>query len=655
MQQRNLPQTMHKALKLDLLGNNILQFVLEYADAPNILSSLAAKVGAALAADSCIVVAVPETARQKNEIGYWQENSGAVQTKILRKLAKLPLSSLKCDRIDRTSAVVDVNLDFYPAIKDCLQAIAPHTWIGVVTKNRHRLNGLILLFKSSLDRGVDSESEQLAQTADSIAIAIAQIQLQQRAQTQAEYQAVLRNISREIGQSSHPQSLLETSLAHLCQALEMDRGTVVLLKYKNPLRAKHRQQQLVKGTARVASCWRAKAAKSNSLSETNETSFDLKDSELCQKAWHSAPSHLSFSAHTAFPDLSNESANLLQADGSALLMMPLMGKKSSDKDPAAVLGFLVLQSNREHFWSPDELDLIDWVRVQLSTALVNHQTLTQVQSIVEERTSKLQWSLDVQAKLSSKMRQQIEQLQKLNLLKDDFMSSMSHELKTPLTSMKMAIMMLRQAGISPEMREKYLDILEQEWHREYDLIKDLLTLQSMESGEFDYTPEELNLTQTISDLAQSFTNKWQPEKGIELHTHILDSNLKINTDVESLKNILNELLLNAAKYSDDNTVVKLSARSQTTVKGKSIVISVINQGAEITTEELPHIFDKFRRGKGVTDRAVPGTGLGLALVQYLVEHLNGTIEVTNEPETGTPDTYLTTFVLELPQSQLSIA
>ena len=94
--------------------------------------------------------------------------------------------------------------------------------------------------------------------------------------------------------------------------------------------------------------------------------------------------------------------------------------------------------------------------------------------------------------------------------------------------------------------------------------------------------------------------------------------------------------------------------SQTTIEQENIVISVANVGAGITPEELPHIFDKFRRGKGVTDRAVPGTGLGLTLVQYLVEHLDGTIEVTSEPLDDDFTAFLTTFMLKLPQIKPAI-
>lgn len=336
------------------------------------------------------------------------------------------------------------------------------------------------------------------------------------------------------------------------------------------------------------------------------------------------------------------------------MMMPLMGKKTSETDSAMVLGFLVLQSDVARNWSQDELELMNWVGVQISTAIIHEQTLNRVQLVVEERTAQLKSSMDMQGKLSTKMRQHIKQLQKLNQLKDDFMNSMSHELKTPLTSMKIAIKMLRQIEISPQMREKYLDILEQEWNREYNLIKDLLTLRQVESGELSYRPQELDLGQTIENLRQSFTAKWQSERNLSLVCAVEPPKLKIHTDAESLEYILHELLLNAGKYCDTHTTIELSASHQLAAQQSEIVIAVANIGAGITAEELPHIFDKFRRGKGVTDRAVPGTGLGLTLVQYLVEHLNGKIDVTSNPVAEDETTFLTTFVLRLPQIQPSI-
>ena len=642
MEQPNISSIMSHSPKIGQMSSDILKIILKGQDGNSMLSDLAARIGNWLAAEACIIVST--TADLPNQISYWQLSSDSwlIESKIFNEL-----NHLKLNPNDSSSSILK-------RVESLLKKVLPSTKIllSITTQYKDRVNGLTLLLKSHSSEWTNSDRELLTLISDSMSIAISQTQLHQQTYRKSKHQSLLQNLSREISYGSHPELLFEKCLSQICNALQLDRGMILMLKYQNPLQAKSkRYNKSVKGSVEVACQWETKT---NSISSQEKQFFSFNHSDLCQQAWQNAPQHSCFEFGTVFPDFDSPNASLsLQPQGEALLMMPLMGKKSSEKSNAAVLGFLVLQHDSSYYWLQDELDLINWVAVQISTAIVNHQTLSQVQSIVEDRTAQLQWSLDVQAKLSEKMRQHIKQLQKLNQLKDDFMNSMSHELKTPLTSMKMAIMMLRRSEISPEMREKYLDILEQEWNREYGLIKDLLTLQELESGELEYSPEELDLEQTIDNLARSFKEKWQPDKGIDLETEISESNLKINTDAESLTNILNELLLNAGKYSAEDSTIKLKVENQTTLKGKKIAIAIANCGAGITPEELPHVFDKFRRGVGVTDRAVPGTGLGLALVQYLVEHLNGTIEVNSEPEDETLTTYLTTFILKLPQSQPS--
>ncbi len=646
------------------IENIILQVVLENSNSSTILSDLAGKIGSLFAAEVCVVVSTVVDASKTNQVDYWQREADLLANQTVDQLSRLSL--VLADHLPLTSPLVDQSSPLFEVIDNLLQDVLPaKTWLAMTTRFHHQTNGLVLLVKSQSSPWTHAEQELLGKTLDLIAIAISQAQLQQQARTKTRYQTLLKNLSQEISQGYQPQVLFHKCLTEVCTALQVDQGMILMLKYRNPLRAKGREKHSVKGTAKIACQWSSDAQ--NSL-EQPELSFSLDNSDLCQQAWRNAPNCLYFDSDTPFPDLTIDS---LASQGVALLMMPLMGKKTSELDSAMVLGFLVLQHHSPRYWSQDELELIDWVAVQVSTAIIHHQTLNQVQLIVDDRTAQLKSSLDVQAKLSAKMRQHIEQLQKLNQLKDDFMNSMSHELKTPLTSMKMAIKMLRQAQISPEMREKYLDILEQEWNREYNLIKDLLTLQQLESGELDFSPQELNLNQTISELTQVFAAKWQDEREISLVSKISEADLTIHTDAESLEHILNELLSNAGKYSDPHTTIELLVSSQRllrrettetalavgqhTLKQEEIVISVANVGAGITAEELPHIFDKFRRGQGVTDRAVPGTGLGLTLVQYLVEHLNGTIEVTSEPLPDDSSAFLTTFVLKLPQIQPSIS
>lgn len=642
-----MADTMEYPAKSYQIGQQIIQAILTSSDSSTVLSSIAGKMGELFKVDVCVIVSGDVNSLSPTQLGWWYgEQFSVFNEQALSRLSSQYVLPRKAP-IAEPWATADLQKQPLVFLDEQLQGLlSVRALLGMVTCFQGITNGMILLGKSEPYEWTSSERDLLKNVAGSVVIAISQVQLQQQAQIRSRYQNLLYHLSRKISQSSDIDSLLQLALAEIGKTLQLERCLILMLKYKDPLLSQRSRQQSPEATVQVTHSWSAATDISESI---DKYSFSLKDSNFCQEAFKKAPHPLAIAEHAAFPDLDESKLpNSVEPNhSSALLMMPLMGNVASETKPGLVLGFLVLQHDRPRLWLTDELDLISWIGIQLSTAIIHYQTINQVQSIVEERTAQLKWSLDVQGKLSEKMRQQIEQLRQLNELKDDFLSSMSHELKTPLTSMKMAIKMLRQPELPEAMREKYLNILEQEWSREYNLIKDLLALQKVESGEFTSHPQQLNLQQAIAPLVKAFVEKWQPDKGLNLETQLSESSLNLYADPESLEHILTELLLNAGKYSDADTTVRLSANRQATADGGRIAISISNDGACISAEELPHIFDKFRRGKGVTARAVPGTGLGLALVKYLVEHLNGAIEVTSEPLNDSK-VFRTTFTVKLP-------
>lgn len=642
-----MADTMQYPAKSSQIGQQIIQALLTSSDSSTILSSIANKMGELFKVDVCIIISGEVNSLSPVQMGCW----GGEQFSVFKEQALSQLLSqsilLPTAPIAEPWATPDRETQPLVFLDEQLPKIlSVRALLGMVTCFQGIANGMILLGKSDPYEWTSSERDLLKNVAESVAIAISQVQLQQQAQIRSKYQTLLYHLSRKISQSSDIDSIFQLALAEIGNTLQLERCLILMLKYKDPLLSQRSRQHSPKATVQVTHYWSAAA---DNCELIDKYSFSLQDSTFCQEALKKAPHPLAIAEHAAFPDIDESKlpASVETNHSSALLMMPLMGNVASEGKPGLVLGFLVLQHDQPRLWLTDELDLIGWIGIQLSTAMIHYQTINQVQSIVEERTAQLKWSLEVQAKLSEKMRQQIEQLRQLNELKDDFLSSMSHELKTPLTSMKMAIKMLRQPELPETMREKYLNILEQEWSREYNLIKDLLALQKVESGEFKTHPQQLNLQQAIAPLVRAFEEKWQPDKGLNLETELSESSLNLYADPESLEHILTELLLNAGKYSDADTTVRLSASRQATAHGDEIAISISNDGAGISPEELPHIFDKFRRGKGVTARAVPGTGLGLALVKYLVEHLNGAIEVKSKPLNNSK-VYRTTFTVKLP-------
>ncbi|NES83646.1 MAG: GAF domain-containing sensor histidine kinase, partial [Moorea sp. SIO2B7] len=634
----------------------ITQIIQTSTEPQIMLSKIAQELGIKFKAYACLIVAgIGPTDRL--QAGLWRADTNTlIEPNTKTQLLSHPLVK---EILAGTEPLAICDLEgtknWFEA--DWLKEILPvGAALSIATSFQGTVNGMIIIGKSEIQDWHNSEKELLKITAESVAIAISVAQLQQQTQITNKYQRLLNDLSNVIRHSGDLDSLLNLALGGTAKALQVDRGLILMLKYNDPLYKSRTRRTNPKAKAQVLCQWSA----DDLPSSPSNSSFRLAECSLCQQALENAPQSLAIAEQK---NLEKIPAIFQPETMSAYLMMPLTRSHGSKHSKSFVLGFLVLQCRQSHSWQADEIQLVNWVSAQVSTAIIQNQALHQVQSIVKEQTAKLKWSLDVQGKLSAKMRKQIKQLRQLNDLKDDFLSSMSHELKTPLTTMKMAIKMLRQPGLSEKVQERYLNILEQEWNRENNLIKDLLTLQELESDKFTLHPQELDLKEIISDLAQSFEEKWHGNKSLTLavaydkdyraNHDSSESPLMLYTDSESFQHILDELLLNAGKYSDPDTTVNLDAGYQITPKGKKIIITLTNYGAGISPDEQAHIFDKFHRGKGVTDRAVPGTGLGLALVKSLVQHLDGTIEVSSNYVENSA-TFVTTFTLTLPQFKIQL-
>jgi signal transduction histidine kinase len=263
---------------------------------------------------------------------------------------------------------------------------------------------------------------------------------------------------------------------------------------------------------------------------------------------------------------------------------------------------------------------------------ISKQSILQVQAVADERMAQLKSSQNLLSKLQDANRRRIKQLDESNKIKDEFISSISHELRTPLTSMSLAIKMLHQPDLDEARRTKYLEILEQQCTQEINLINDLLTLQQLESKELEYDRQLVNLSELVQPLLQKFQSTWS-SKQLQLQVEL--PNVKeLQVDPDSIRRILQELLTNAGKFAKPQTTVDLQIIAddfpEETLR-QQLQIRVINQGPIITSEEQTYIFQKFRRGQGVTQGAIAGTGLGLALVKSLVLHLQGEITVSSQP------------------------
>jgi len=294
-------------------------------------------------------------------------------------------------------------------------------------------------------------------------------------------------------------------------------------------------------------------------------------------------------------------------------------------DDQGILGDLWLFKPKENVFSELEIRLVQQVANQCAIAIR-------------------------QARLYQAEQAQIKELEKLNHLKDDFLNTVSHELRTPISNMKMAIQMLeitlKREGLldvaTPSSKTevskltRYLQILQNECKRETELINDLLDLQRLEAGTRLIDLDVIELQLWLPQVVKPFQDRAQNRQQI-LQIHLSPELPSLLSDASSLERILAELLNNACKYTPPGETISVTAD----IKSGILQLNVRNWGAEIPANELSRIFEKFYRIPNSDPWKQGGTGLGLALIKRLTEHLGGSIRV----ESGAGQTC---FTIHLP-------
>lgn len=519
----------------------------------------------------------------------------------------------------------------------------------------HTWQAQFILVRSTPDSWSRAELEQTRGLLVPMVATLSQILNQVTCEQRVQQQQLVYQLAQNISNTTEIDHIFAIALEGLGESLGLQHASVLLLKYSQPVL----QQSLSDFTNirfRLAHHWTVEPHSSSSatppfiartLGGYNSQMFPVSKCNIVQQAIQVAPRSLTVQSQRATPIQSAHLASHSAATPpSASANQPIPINPTDDlyfqhwyqdqfdnallitpiENRGKILGFVVLQDSGARAWHDDECALVETVATQLSGAILQVQTLRQVQSMVEKRTAQLERSIEVQGKLYEQTRRQIDQLRRLNQLKDDFLSTISHELLTPLTSMRLAARMLRQTDLPPERRQAYLDILEQQCSQETDLINDLLALQSIESQPLQAELQEINLHAYVQDIIRANRPLWDT-KNVELQVNLSDHPLSMRTDVTSLHRILRELLTNASKYSHRGEVIQLEIRPCSEDATSMMELTLTNRGVGIPAEELPYVFDKFRRGQAALNQAIQGTGLGLALVQCLVQQLNGKIAV----------------------------
>ena len=229
---------------------------------------------------------------------------------------------------------------------------------------------------------------------------------------------------------------------------------------------------------------------------------------------------------------------------------------------------------------------------------------------------------------------------KIEKSKDELITNVSHDLRTPLTSI------IGYLGLIEDKQYRSEEDILKYTHTAYEKAKQMKTLVD---DLFEYTKVQqhgapvnimkIDLNQLIEQLTASFELEAQ-HRGIEITSSVIPNPLMIEADPEKLGRVFNNLVSNAFKYGNGASYIRINARQENDM----VVVKVANDGTPIPEKALDHLFERFYRAEASRSRATGGTGLGLAIVKSIVDLHHGSVKVTsNEDETA--------FIVTLPLKQ----
>lgn len=231
---------------------------------------------------------------------------------------------------------------------------------------------------------------------------------------------------------------------------------------------------------------------------------------------------------------------------------------------------------------------------------------------------------------------------KLSEIKNDFINNMTHELKTPVASISLAVQMLLDPGVkkTEQMTSHLSGIINDETKRLKMLIEKVLQTSVLEGQKVQYRNRELNLNQLVGEVVNTFSIKVE-QLGGKLETDIQAEDDTIYGDQMHVTNVLSNLMDNAVKYRREDTEFHLKVATWNNAKNQ-VCVSIEDNGIGIKKENLKKIFEKFYRVHTGNRHDVKGFGLGLAYVKGIVDSLHGKITAESELGKGTK------FIISIP-------
>ncbi|MBA2348628.1 MAG: response regulator, partial [Solirubrobacterales bacterium] len=224
---------------------------------------------------------------------------------------------------------------------------------------------------------------------------------------------------------------------------------------------------------------------------------------------------------------------------------------------------------------------------------------------------------------------------RLEALKSDFVATASHELRSPLTSIKGFVELLENTAGLSDRQQEWVEIVSLSTDRLVALVADLLDVTRLEAGQVELRRRATDVPALVDETARLLSAR-MADRGQHFEVHAPAELPRALVDPDRLRQVLVNLLTNAHLYSGEGGRIAVDLLAEQ----RTLIVRVVNSGPGMTTEEAAHIFDRFSRGS--SSSGPNGTGLGLAIVNSLVELHRGTVRVTSAPGEGA------TFEVRLP-------
>ena len=250
-------------------------------------------------------------------------------------------------------------------------------------------------------------------------------------------------------------------------------------------------------------------------------------------------------------------------------------------------------------------------------------------------------SNDEIGKLAAQFNSMVEQLEQSRAQKErleasrrELIAAVSHDLRTPLASMRAMVEALNDGVVSdPDTISRYLRTIQNETHHLTTLIDDLFELSQIDSGALKLHLEPTSLADLVSDALESMLAQAQ-QKNVHLQGHVDGTPARVPLDAPRMQRVLYNLIQNAIRHTPADGTITLTV----TGKPDRVELTVADTGEGISESDLPHVFDRFYRGQPARTRdsasAGPGAGLGLAIAKGIIEAHGGTISATSAQGRG---------------------